>query len=59
MSCGTAREARAAGVMVGRGSHVEHGELAGTDIVDRYVHPLGGDLQIVPTSGGDEQIKVG
>jgi hypothetical protein len=30
----------------------------GIDVLDRYVHALGGDLQIV-ANFGDEQIKVG
>jgi hypothetical protein len=46
------------GVTVGRVSQIENGELAGIDVLDRYVSALGGDLQIVATFG-DEQIKVG
>jgi hypothetical protein len=34
------------------------GPWAGIDVLDRYVHALGGDLQIV-ADFGDEQIKVG
>ena len=55
----TQREvAQAMGVTVGRVSQIENGELAGIDVLDRYVHALGGDLQIV-ADFGDEQIKVG
>jgi len=50
--------ARAMGVTVGRVSQIENGELAGIDVLDRYVTALGGDLQIV-ANFGDEQIKVG
>jgi DNA-binding XRE family transcriptional regulator len=50
--------AQAMGVTVGRVSQIENGELAGIDVLDRYVHALGGDLQIV-ADFGDEQIKVG
>jgi len=50
--------AQAMGVTVGRVSQIENGELAGIDVLDRYVHALGGDLQIV-ADFGDEQFKVG
>jgi DNA-binding XRE family transcriptional regulator len=50
--------AQAMGVTVGRISQIENGELAGIDILDRYVSALGGNLQIV-ANFGDEQIKVG
>lgn len=50
--------AQAMGVTVGRVSQVENGELSGIDVLDRYVHALGGDLQIV-ADFGEEQIKVG
>lgn len=50
--------AQAMGVTVGRISQIENGEIAGIDVLDRYVHALGGDLQIV-ADFGDEQIKVG
>ncbi|MCF7550702.1 helix-turn-helix domain-containing protein [Pseudonocardia sp. WMMC193] len=46
------------GVTVGRVSQIENGELAGIEVLDRYVRALGGDLQIV-ANFGDEQIKVG
>jgi DNA-binding XRE family transcriptional regulator len=46
------------GVTVGRVSQIENGELAGIDVLDRYVSALGGDLQLV-ANFGDEQIKVG
>jgi DNA-binding XRE family transcriptional regulator len=45
-------------VTVGRVSQIENGELAGIEVLDRYVRALGGDLQIV-ANFGDEQIKVG
>ena len=50
--------AGAMGVTVGRVSQIENGELAGIDVLDRYVQALGGDLQIV-ADFGDEQFKVG
>jgi DNA-binding XRE family transcriptional regulator len=50
--------AQSMGVTVGRVSQIENGELAGIDVLDRYVTALGGDLQIV-ANFGDEQIKVG
>jgi len=50
--------AQAMGVTVGRVSQIENGELAGIDVLDRYVSALGGDLQIV-ANFGDEQIMVG
>jgi hypothetical protein len=46
------------GVTVGRVSQIENGELAGIDVLDRYVSALGGSLHLV-ASFGDEQIKVG
>jgi DNA-binding XRE family transcriptional regulator len=46
------------GVTVGRVSQIESGELAGIDVLDRYVTALGGDLQLI-ANFGDEQIKVG
>ena len=55
----TQREvAQAMRVTVGRVSQIENGELAGIDVLDRYVRALGGDLEIV-ANFGDEQIKVG
>jgi DNA-binding XRE family transcriptional regulator len=50
--------AQTMGLTVGRVSQIENGELAGIDVLDRYVSALGGNLQIVATFG-DEQIKVG
>jgi DNA-binding XRE family transcriptional regulator len=50
--------AQTMGVTVGRVSQIENGELAGIDVLDRYVSALGGSLQLV-ASFGDEQIKVG
>ena len=50
--------AQTMGVTVGRVSQIENGELAGIDVLDRYVSALGGSLQIV-ASFGDEQFKVG
>lgn len=46
------------GVTIGRISQIENGELAGIDVLDRYVTALGGLLEIV-VNFGDEQIKVG
>lgn len=46
------------GVTVGRISQIENGELAGIDVLDRYVAALGGLLEIV-ANFGDEQFKVG
>ncbi|MGI8800401.1 MAG: helix-turn-helix domain-containing protein [Pseudonocardia sp.] len=46
------------GVTVGRVSQIESGELAGIDVLDRYVAALGGLLEIV-ANFGDEQYKVG
>jgi hypothetical protein len=46
------------GVTVGRVSQIESGELAGIDVLDRYVAALGGLLEIV-ANFGDEQFKVG
>lgn len=50
--------AQTMGVTVGRVSQIENGELAGIDVLDRYVSALGGELQII-ANFGDEQIKVG
>lgn len=50
--------AQTMGVTVGRVSQIENGELAGIEVLDRYVHALGGDLQIM-ANFGDEQFKVG
>jgi hypothetical protein len=46
------------GVTVGRISQIESGEVAGVDVLDRYVTALGGLLEIV-ANFGDEQIKIG
>jgi transcriptional regulator with XRE-family HTH domain len=46
------------GVTVGRVSQIENGEMAGIDVLDRYVAALGGSLQLI-ANFGDEQIKVG
>jgi transcriptional regulator with XRE-family HTH domain len=55
----TQREvAQAMGVTVGRVSQIENGELAGIDVLDRYVTALGGLLEVV-ANFGDEQFKVG
>ncbi len=50
--------AEAMGVTVGRISQIEHGDLSGLDVLDRYVQALGGQLGLVATFG-DEQLKVG
>jgi DNA-binding XRE family transcriptional regulator len=50
--------ARTMEVTVGRISQIENGELAGIDVLDRYVTALGGLLEIV-ANFGDEQIKIG
>lgn len=50
--------ALAMGVSVGRVSQIEHGDLSGLDVLDRYVTALGGRLGLVATFG-DEQLKVG
>lgn len=50
--------ADAMGVTTGRVSQIEHGELSGLDVLDRYVQALGGQLGLVATFG-DEQLKVG
>src|SRR5882757_7852172 len=50
--------AQTMGVTVGRVSQIENGELAGIDVLDRYVSALGGSLHLV-ASFGDEQIKGG
>lgn len=50
--------AEAMGVSVGRISQIEHGDLSGLDVLDRYVQALGGQLGVVATFG-DEQLKVG
>lgn len=49
--------AEAMGVTIGRVSQIENGELAGIDVLDRYVTALGGLLEIV-ANFGDEQFKV-
>jgi len=55
----TQREvAQTMGVSVGRISQIEHGDLSGLDVLDRYVTALGGQLGLVATFG-DEQLKVG
>ncbi len=46
------------GVSTGRISQIEHGDLSGLDVLDRYVQALGGELALVATFG-DEQLKVG
>lgn len=46
------------GVSTGRISQIEHGDLSGLDVLDRYVQALGGQLALVATFG-DEQLKVG
>jgi DNA-binding XRE family transcriptional regulator len=46
------------GVSTGRISQIEHGDLSGLDVLDRYVQALGGQLGLVATFG-DEQVKVG
>ncbi|MGH4020773.1 MAG: hypothetical protein ACRDT0_16420 [Pseudonocardiaceae bacterium] len=52
------------GITVGRISQIENGELvelvelAGIDVLDRYVAALGGFLEIV-ANFGEEQFKVG
>ena len=48
----------AIGVSTGRISQIEHGDLSGLDVLDRYVQALGGQLGLVATFG-DEQLKVG
>lgn len=50
--------AEAMGVTTGRISQIEHGDLSGLDVLDRYVQALGGQLGLVATFG-DEQLKVG
>ena len=50
--------ADAMGVSTGRISQIEHGDLSGLDVLDRYVQALGGQLGLVATFG-DEQLKVG
>ena len=55
----TQREvAEAMGVTTGRVSQIEHGNLSGLDVLDRYVQALGGTLGLFATFG-DEQLKVG
>ncbi|MDP4015330.1 MAG: helix-turn-helix transcriptional regulator [Candidatus Nanopelagicales bacterium] len=46
------------GVSVGRISQIEHGDVSGLDVLDRYVAALGGQLGLVATFG-DEQMRVG
>lgn len=50
--------ARSMGVSVGRISQIEHGDLSGLDVLDRYVTALGGHMGVVATFG-DEQLTVG
>lgn len=50
--------ADAMGVSTGRVSQIEHGDLSGLDVLDRYIQALGGQLGLVATFG-DEQLKVG
>lgn len=50
--------AEAMGVSTGRVSQIEHGDLSGLDVLDRYIQALGGQLDLVATFG-DEQLKVG
>lgn len=50
--------AEAMGVTTGRVSQIEHGDLSGLDVLDRYIQALGGQLGLVATFG-DEQLKVG
>ena len=50
--------ADAMGVSTGRVSQIEHGDLSGLDVLDRYVQALGGQLGLVATFG-DEQLEVG
>lgn len=50
--------ADAMGVSTGRVSQIEHGDLSGLDVLDRYIKALGGQLGLVATFG-DEQLKVG
>ena len=50
--------ADAMAVSTGRISQIEHGDLSGLDVLDRYVQALGGQLGLVATFG-DEQVKVG
>ncbi len=46
------------GVSTGRISQIEHGDLSGLDVLDRYVQALGGELGLVATFA-NEQLKVG
>jgi DNA-binding XRE family transcriptional regulator len=46
------------GVSTGRISQIEHGDLSGLDVLDRYVQALGGQLGLVATFG-NEHLKVG
>jgi len=48
----------AMGVSTGRISQIEHGDLSGLDVLDRYEQVLGGQLGLVAIFG-DEQLKVG
>jgi DNA-binding XRE family transcriptional regulator len=50
--------AEAMGVSVSRVSQIEHGDLSGLDVLDRYVRALGGQLGLVATFD-DEQLQVG
>lgn len=46
------------GVSTGRVSRIEHGDVSGLAVLDRYIQALGGQLGLVATFG-DEQLKVG
>ena len=55
----TQREvAESMGVSVGRVSQIEHGDISGVEVLDRYITALGGQLGLVATFG-DEQLQVG
>jgi transcriptional regulator with XRE-family HTH domain len=57
-AAGPGEVAEAMGVSTGRVSRIEHGDLSGLDVLDRYVQALGGQFGLVATFG-DEQLKVG
>lgn len=46
------------GVSVGRVSQIERGDLAGVEVLERYVTALGGRLDLV-ANFGDEQVTMG
>ena len=50
--------AESMGVCVGRVSQIEHGDISGVEVLDRYIAALGGQLGPVATFG-DEQLQVG